>query len=400
MKVLLWLVGLFALAVGLSLFAQINTGYAILVLPPWRIELSLNMAVLLLLVAIVLAYLLLRGVALTLRLPDEVKRFQQGKKLKAARYALREGSLAYFSGRFQKAEREALRAIDDETVPENQALAWLIAARSAHAIKDFPRRDGYFERMSSLPDSVQLARHMQQAELLFAENRLSDALAAVTAARAISSNLTAALKLELKIRLLQKVPDGVLQLTDKLYKSEAISASQAEHYRRAALLMQLPTFVTLRELRSWWQKVPASERDHAELRLPVAQRYADLGDPDAAALFLADGMDGAWSAELVAELAALAPSVSESVRLDLVKRGEGWLAAHRHDERLLLMLGRLALAQQLWGKAQNYFEASISVAPTLAAHAELARLFESLNRLDEADHHYTECVQLALESVH
>ena len=59
MKVLLWLVGLFALAVGLSLFAQINTGYAILVLPPWRIELSLNMAVLLLLVAIVLAYLLL-----------------------------------------------------------------------------------------------------------------------------------------------------------------------------------------------------------------------------------------------------------------------------------------------------------------------------------------------------
>jgi HemY protein len=43
MKVVLWIVGLFALAVGLSLFAQINTGYAIVFVPPYRVELSLNM---------------------------------------------------------------------------------------------------------------------------------------------------------------------------------------------------------------------------------------------------------------------------------------------------------------------------------------------------------------------
>ena len=42
MKVVLWIVGLFALAVGLSLFAQINTGYAIVFVPPYRVELSLE----------------------------------------------------------------------------------------------------------------------------------------------------------------------------------------------------------------------------------------------------------------------------------------------------------------------------------------------------------------------
>ena len=47
MKVVLWIVGLFALAVGLSLFAQINTGYAIVFVPPYRVELSLNMTLLL-----------------------------------------------------------------------------------------------------------------------------------------------------------------------------------------------------------------------------------------------------------------------------------------------------------------------------------------------------------------
>ena len=47
MKVLLWLLTLFALAVGISLAAHYNQGYVLLVLPPYRAEISLNLAVLL-----------------------------------------------------------------------------------------------------------------------------------------------------------------------------------------------------------------------------------------------------------------------------------------------------------------------------------------------------------------
>ena len=73
MKGLLWLLTLFALAAGLALAAQLNDGYVLLVLPPYRAEISLNLAIVLLLAGFAVAYALLRGVALTLALPKRVR---------------------------------------------------------------------------------------------------------------------------------------------------------------------------------------------------------------------------------------------------------------------------------------------------------------------------------------
>ena len=49
MRVLLWVVGLFALAVGITVAARYSAGYVLLVLPTHRVELSVNLAVVLLL---------------------------------------------------------------------------------------------------------------------------------------------------------------------------------------------------------------------------------------------------------------------------------------------------------------------------------------------------------------
>jgi HemY protein len=72
MRGLMWVLAVFALAVGLSLAARLNDGYAILALPPYRVELSLNFALLLGLAGFALGYMLLRLVAQTLRLPQLV----------------------------------------------------------------------------------------------------------------------------------------------------------------------------------------------------------------------------------------------------------------------------------------------------------------------------------------
>ena len=61
---------------------------------------------------------------------------------------------------------------------------------------------------------------------------------------------------------------------------------------------------------------------------------------------------------------------------------------HPDDARLLKALGRMCLRQRLWGKAQSYLEASLSVAPSQQAHLELARLFDQLERPEEANKHY------------
>jgi len=64
------------------------------------------------------------------------------------------------------------------------------------------------------------------------------------------------------------------------------------------------------------------------------------------------------------------------------------LHAHPNDATLLVALGRLCARQQLWGKAQSFLEASLAIDPSCAVHVELARLFDHLERPDDANRHY------------
>jgi HemY protein len=397
MRFVLWIIGLFGLAVLLGLASTVNTGYAILYLPPYRMEVSFNFLIVLLLLLIVGTYGLLRMVAMALALPGEVRRFQRQKKLKVARHALREAGIAYFEGRYQRAEREAAKAVDDEYAPENRALALLIAARSAAAVGDIDKRDMYIAKLDALPERLRLARYMLEADLKLKAKEPLGALAAVEKARSLSPNLTAALRLELKIRLMQRQPEAVLALTEKLLKSDALEGEQARRYRIAAYGQQLAGFTHGSEVRDWFRKVPDVEQRNPELTARVIDRLIVLGDEkQAAELLTATFNKGDDSPELSRRLGQLAERLPEVERIELLAHAESWLPGRPDDHQLLIALGRLALAQQLWGKAQSYLEASLSLEPTLLAHAELARLFEATEKPELAERHYRQSLELAL----
>ena len=52
------------------------------------------------------------------------------------------------------------------------------------------------------------------------------------------------------------------------------------------------------------------------------------------------------------------------------------------------------MAAELWGKAQNYLEASLAFTPSRAAHLELARLAEREGRAAEAQKHFRSAGEL------
>ena len=399
MRFVLWIIGLFALAVLVGLAANLNTGYAILFLPPYRAEVSFNLLIVGVVLLIVLAYAVLRLIALAANLPEEVRRFQRQKRAKAAVTALREAGIAFFEGRYQKAEREALKALDSDDLPESRALALLMAARAAGSVNALEKRDHYLAQLDGLPDRLQLARHMLDAELKLDAKDALGALAAIERARALSPNLTSALKLELKVRLLQKQPETVLALTERLLKAEALEPEQARRYRLAAYSQQLASFINGKEVRDWLRRIPETERINPKLVNETVARLIALEDYDFAASLLAGALadDEQATPELARDLGQLAEHLSAEKRLELLKTAENWLKTRPRDHMLLLALGRLAMSQQLWGKAQSYLEASASIEPTLCAHAELARLFEATDKEDKAAEHYQRSLQLALE---
>lgn len=61
-----------------------------------------------------------------------------------------------------------------------------------------------------------------------------------------------------------------------------------------------------------------------------------------------------------------------------------------------MALGRLCDKQGLWGKAQSYLEACVSVAPDSEAHIALAQHLEKIDKYDEACRHYRKSLDLAL----
>ncbi|AOY00864.1 heme biosynthesis HemY N-terminal domain-containing protein [Jeongeupia sp. USM3] len=395
MRALLWLIVLFALAVGLTLFAQFNTGYALLFVPPWRVEISLNVFIVGIIALVAVLYLLTRVIAELGGLPGRVKAFRLRKARDASVQLERDARIAFFEGRYQRAERlagEALAASHDSAA---FAVNGLLAARAAHLMRDFVKRDQYFAKLRERLGPRHLALAMTMAELYLDERRNQDAETALAEARMISPKLTAMLKLELKLRQREDNADAIVRLVDQLARSDALDASQAQAIRLQAyrnVLHRQPK--TPRELRDWWQKLPVADRTAPKLVAALADAYATQGEPAAARDAIEAALAQQWSSELAERYGTL--GLEGDALIAQLQQAETWLKSHPNDPKLLLTLGRLCTARALWGKAQTYFEASIAVSPGPLAHAELAALLERLERPEEANRHYRSSLALAV----
>jgi HemY protein len=69
---------------------------------------------------------------------------------------------------------------------------------------------------------------------------------------------------------------------------------------------------------------------------------------------------------------------------------EGWLKEHPRDAGLLLTLGRLCLLNQLWGKAREYFESSLTFQRHPEACTELAGLLAQQGEVERSNQLFQE----------
>ena len=129
----------------------------------------------------------------------------------------------------------------------------------------------------------------------------------------------------------------------------------------------------------------------------AARHAAALGDAALARDLIERGLGADWNAALVTqygELEKLEPLKRQEEARARLERGERWLRDHAEDPQLLATLGRLCVAAELWGKAQNYLDASLTFGASRAAHLELARLAERDGRAAEAQKHFRRAGEL------
>lgn len=390
MKTLIWVVAIAALAVGITLVARYNTGYVLVVLPPYRVELSLNLMIAITAAAFTAGYVAVRAVSAMLHLPRRVREYRLARRRDKARSALIEALAEYFAGRYARAEKAAAVSLD---LGEQPGLSALLAARAAHELRAHERRDGYLARAATSDPGDVAARVVTEAGLMLEDRRHEDALNVL---EQLPHRHTAALRLELKAQQQARNWEQVLVLVEELRRRNVFDAAQADPVRRHALAENLRRKgLDTHALEEAWGNVPAVDRAGRLVAATAARCFIALGGCDQAHRIIEDAVEAEWEAELVALYAEC--ESGDAVRR--IERAEEWLKSHPRDAVLLLTLGRLCAGQGLWGKAQSYLEASIAIEPTHTAHLAAARLQETLGHADAARRHFREGLDLALRQL-
>lgn len=390
MKVLLWLLLILLGALTLSIALSDNVGYVLLVQHPYRIELSLNLFVGLMLLGFVMLYGTLRFVQYILRLPHNVRRYKLEQQRKRAHAALLKSLHSLAEGHYDKAERRAARTLK---LGEDAALSALVAARAAHEQGRQEKRDHYLAEAERLAPQATLARLFLQAQLLVDDRNYAQALAILHQIEKLEPQHLPALKLQLRVQ--QKLGNWgeVVKLASTLEKRSSMDGEmlrQARLYAYRQLLEQCAG--KSEELLACWKKIPESDQLQTSLALLAAHLFNAAGEGAAATRVVEMSLARQWDSEL----AALYGDCQGADLRHQLQRAEAWLERYPQDASLLLALGKLCLRQKLWGKAQNYLEASLGIKPSAAGYLALAKLHESSGRLEEARKHYLQGLECTL----
>lgn len=382
MKLLIWLLLVAAAAVAFPLVIGHGNGYVLLVQPPYRIELSTSLFLLLMVLFFLAIHALLHLINYTLRLPEKVRAHKQAQREREAQAALMESLTALAEGRHGKAEKAAAHALELGADP---LIAALTAARAAHKLKNYERRDFYLAEAEQRAPEGAVARLLCQAELLLDQRRFSDALNALRQLEKRDAKHLPALQLELKTRRQLADWEGTLALISQLEKRGGIEEILARQWRLQAYLELMGRYAgDAGMLRKFWESVPENDRLDARLALAAAKRFVEVGDGDTATRIIEKSLTKRWDG-------ALAAYYGDCVSSDpgrQLEQAEHWLRIHHQDAGLLLTLGKLCRRLELWGKAQSYLEASLSLQDSSAAHFELALTLEKLERPQAATEHY------------
>ncbi|MDO9421567.1 MAG: heme biosynthesis protein HemY [Herminiimonas sp.] len=392
MRIFLWLIALFATAIGLAVVARFNPGNVVFFYPPYRIDLSLNFFLLLAGLLFFLIYAVLKTLRIAQRMPGKVAAYRREKQERKGTQALRESLKAYFEGRFGHAEKAAMRAVES---PDNAGLAALIAARAAHRMQQTERRDTWLATVEE-DQALKTARLMTAIELLVDERQPELALDVVKELNANGTRHIHALRMALKANQRANNWPEVLRLVRTLDKNNALHPALSTRLRELAYQDLLKDSANDAEsIRNVWWNIPAEDRVKAYIAAHAAEAFTKHGLQDEARVIIEKALAVEWDDRLLRAYRAAAADEGSPALLAQIERCEEWCKKHPNDAELALTLGTLCLRQNLWGKAQRQLEQALSDASGARmlqeVHLKLAQLHEALNHTEEAAAHYRQC---------
>ena len=388
MRVALWLLGLFAVAVAAALFAGNNPGSITVFWPPYRVDLSLNLVLVLLLLGFLTLHLAWRALAALFAIPREARLWRLRQRERSMQQSLLDAFSNLVAGRFVRAKKAAesvlvqVRAIEADGdklgyAARLQAVSHLLAAEAAHALQDRAARDQHRQAaLGKAGEGVVVPETREGVQLRAARWALDDRDAA--AALQVLDELgqgaarrTLALRMRLKAARMDRRTVAALETARLLAKHRALSPLAAEGVVRGLAIELLASAHDPAQLHKAWGDLDDTERAMTDVAVHAAERLHALGGDQ---VLGRQWLLPVWE-RMVAQPGALNPQ--QAVQLvRVLERGfssaagapdNAWLARieaaqmqNPGDPVLQYLAGVTCMRLQLWGKASQLLTHALS----------------------------------------
>lgn len=382
-----------ALAAGLGVIISQDPGYALFSYGHWTVEMPLWLSAFLIILIIALSLFTIWFVKTLFSGSDKVKLWWKQHQDNKAKQLTYKGFLALAEGRWKNAEQYLIESAPHSDTP---LINYLSAAKAAEEGNSPERRDHYLQLALDVGAGSDMAIRLTQAQLQFKHGELEQSV------RNLQRLHIDAPKHPKVLRLLCTLYEAMLDwpalytLLPECRKTQALSKEVLARLEQKIYPALLPIYAGkgIKALMAFWQQSPRTIQTDPIIVGEYAKLLTQQSATTEAEAILRATLKKTYNQHLVL-LYGLTIGPSSKKQLAFV---ESLLPEHFKDPILLLTLGRLCLKNQLWGKARDYLEKSLSLMPMPETYAELGSLMEYLDLTQKRDEYYKKGLLLATKT--
>lgn len=372
------------LAAALAAAIAYDPGYVLIAFGNYTLETTVWVAIALLLAMLFVMYGFIALLHRSVRQGSIFSRWRTNWNERRGRQLTQRGLLAYLEGNFERARVVLDRSANRTETP---ALNYVLAARAAAAQGEHKMAELYLLRAQRSDDEADFAIALTAAELQLRQGKLQEALAALTPLRSNAAKHPYVLKLLQDTYTALRDWEKLIELLPQLRKAKLLTRETSHDLEARATAHWFEAMTMqkqIEKMRAHWESLSRSLQRDVRVIAAYTRGLIALGAGTEAEILLRNQLKRDWNAELI----ALYGKAGADDPGRQFSQAEQWLREHGSSAPLLLCLGRLAVRNQLWGKARDYFEQSLNLESNPEGYVELGRLLVRLGQHERSAEYF------------
>lgn len=387
MRYLFYLLAALFIAVGAAfylhqfLFASDNPGHVLIGYGTWSLETSLYFAGLMLLVAFIVFYVLLRLIGFVIRLPRRIKSKGPATRGSDLPYqSLVAGLIDSAEGNWENAEKSLIRHAANSGAP---LIHYLTAARAAQLRGAVAKRDEYLQLAHLSTPGAELIVGLTEAQLQLSDQQFDKALESLTALRSVAPAHATVLRLLHDTYRHLDDWSAIRKLLPDLSKNRVLMEAEIkllETETYSELLKEAATSKDRESITKLWSEVPGHIKSVSGMHAVYYAAMIDAGAAIEIEESLRKDLEKDWDETLLVLYGCIQ---SDNPKRQLAK-AEAWVSRHPDDAMLLRTLGKLCMRVSNREKAEVYLRSSVELEPSVDGYLFLGDLFSEKGEKDRA----------------